>query len=82
MIAVNRHRLADIFDIEATRFETISRNILVMVHFDGAKPDQGRKTLQDEVLALAKKAADRAVQYWANQRKFLRVPGESPTPGQ
>jgi hypothetical protein len=82
MVAVNRQRLADIFDIEASRFEVLSRNILVIVHFDNAKPDQGRKTLQDEVLDLAKKAADRAVQYLAKQRKLLRAPGESPTPEQ
>ncbi len=82
MVAVNRQRLADIFDIEASRFETLSRNILVIVHFDNAKPDQGRKTLQDEVLDLAKKAADRAVQYLAKQRELLRAPGESPTPEQ
>jgi len=79
MLAINRQRLADIFDIEASRFETLSRNILVIVHFDNAKPDQGRKTLQDEVLDLAKKAADRAVQYLANQRTLLRPVGEAPT---
>jgi hypothetical protein len=82
MIAVNRQRLADITDIKATRFENLSRNLLVIVHFDNAKPDQGRKTLQDEALDLAKKAADRAVQYLADQRTFLRAAGESPTPEQ
>jgi hypothetical protein len=82
VLAVNRQRLADVFEIGPSRFETLSRNILVVVHFDNARPDQGRKTLQDEVLDLAKKAADRAVQYLADQRAFLRPPGESPTPEQ
>jgi hypothetical protein len=50
------------------------------VHFDDAKPDQGRKTVQDEVRALAESAANRAVQYLARQRPLLRPPGESPSP--
>lgn len=82
VIAVNRQRLADVFDIEATRYVTFSRNVLVVVHFDEARPDQGRKTLQDELLGLAKAAADRAVQYLAKQRDFLRASGEAPTPQQ
>lgn len=82
MIAVNRQRLADIFEIGASRFETFSRNVFVIVHFDDAKPDQGRKTLEVEALELAQKAADRVVQYFAKQRNLLRPPGESPTPEQ
>jgi hypothetical protein len=82
MIAVNRQRLADIFEIGASRFETFSRNVFVVVHFDDAKPDQGRKTLEVEALELAQKAADRVVQYLAKQRELLRPPGESPTPEQ
>jgi hypothetical protein len=82
VLAVNRQRLADKFEIEATRYETFSRNVLVMVHFDNAKPDQGRKTVQDEVSLLARRAADRAVQYLAKQRELLKPAGEAPTPGQ
>ena len=82
MLGVNRQRLADIFEIEATRYETFSRNVFVIVHFDNAKPDQGRKTVQDEVLELAKAAANRAVQYLAKQRPLLRPAGESPSPQQ
>lgn len=82
MLAVNRQRLADIFEIDVTRYETFSRNVFVIVHFDNAKPDQGRKTVQDEVLDLAKRAANRAVQYLGKQRPLLRAPGESPTPQQ
>jgi len=82
MIAINRQRLADIFDISATRYETFSRNVLVVVHFDDAKPDQGRKTVQEEILSLARRAADRAVQYLAMQRPLLKPAGESPSPGQ
>ena len=82
IIAVNRQRLADIFEIEATRFETFSRNVLVLVHFDKARPDQGRKTVQDEVLELARAAANRTVQYLARQRGTLRPAGETPSPQQ
>ncbi|HEY0769199.1 MAG TPA: hypothetical protein VGD31_02620 [Sphingobacteriaceae bacterium] len=81
VIAINRQRLAEYFEIEPTRFENLSLNMFVLVHFDNAHPDQGRKTVQDEVFDLARKAADRAVQYMAVQRKFLRPAGEAPTPG-
>ena len=79
VLAINRQRLADPFPIGATRYETFSRNVLVAVHFDNARPDQGRKTVQDEVLDTAKSAANRAVQYLAKQRGFLRPAGETPS---
>jgi len=82
MLAVNRQRLADIAEIQATRYETFSRNVLVIVHFDGARPDQGRKTLQDEILELAQSAANRSVQYLGKNRGLLRPAGEQPTPEQ
>ena len=82
IIAVNRQRLADITDIQATRYETFSRNVLVIVHLDGAKSDQGRKTVEVEALDLANKIADRVVQYLALQRELLRPAGESPNPDQ
>ena len=78
-IAVNRQRLLEQDEINATRFETFSRNVFVLVHFDNAKPDFGRKTLQTEVQDLAQRIADRAVQYLAKQRAFLRASGEAPT---
>lgn len=79
ILAINRQRLADLFPIDATRYEAFSRNVLVVVHFDNAQPDQGRKTVQDEVLDTAKTAANRVVQYLANQRSFLRPTGETPS---
>ena len=82
VLAINRQRLAEPFAIGATRYETFSRNVLIVVHFDNARPDQGRKTVQDEVLDTAKAAANRAVQYLAKQRSFLRPVGETPSPGQ
>ncbi len=82
IIGVNRQRLADITDIQATRFETFSKNVLVIVHLDGAKSDQGRKTVEVEALDLANKIADRVVQYLAQQRELLRPAGESPNPDQ
>ena len=82
ILAINRQRLAEPFPIGATRYETFSRNVLIVVHFDNARPDQGRKTVQDDVLETAKAAANRAVQYLAKQRSFLRPVGETPSPGQ
>lgn len=82
IVAVTRQRMADVADVNATRYETLSRNIQVVTHFHNARPDQGRKTLQEQVMELAQAMADRAVQYLARQRAFLRPAGESPTPGQ
>lgn len=82
VLAVNRQRQAETLDIYATRYEAFSRNVFVLVHLDGAKPDQGRKTIEADAEEFAQKAADRVVQYLAKQRDLLRPPGESPTPGQ
>jgi hypothetical protein len=82
MLAVNRQRLAEPVDIDATRYETFSRNVFVIVHFDDAKPDQGRKTIEADAEDFAQRAADRVVQYLGTQRSLLRPPGESPTPEQ
>ena len=79
VLAINRQRLAESFPIYVTRYEAFSRNVLVVVHFDNAYPDQGRKTVQDEVLNTANAAANRAVQYLARQRSFLRASGEIPS---
>lgn len=81
MIAVTRQRLADISGIEAKRYETFGRNVFVIVHFDGVKPDQGRKTVAIEAEDFAKAVADRIVQYLGGKQKdLLRPSGESPTP--
>jgi hypothetical protein len=84
IIAVNRQRLSDnLVDIRATRYSGDARNIQVIIHFDGVKPDYGRKTIEIEAEALAKDAADRIVQYLAgSQRELLRPSGEENTPGQ
>lgn len=81
IIGVNRQRLAEVSDIQASRFETFSRNVLVIVHFDGASSDQGRKTVDVEALDLANKIADRVVQYLAKQRELLKPAGETSEPG-
>ena len=80
IIGVNRQRLAEISDIQATRYESFSRNVLVIVHFDGARSDQGRKTVEVEALDLANKIGDRVVQYLAKQRELLKPAGESSDP--
>lgn len=81
-LGINRQRMADVFDIPATRFEQSARRFFVLVHLMDARPDQGRKSVQTEVLDLAGRAADRALQYLSRQRNFLKPAGESPSPGQ
>ncbi len=80
LIAVNRQRLADVFDIDPSRFVTFSKNVLAIVHYHGAKPDHGRKTIDTESTQLAQRIGDRMVQYLARQRSFLRPPGEEDVP--
>jgi hypothetical protein len=82
IIGINKQRLADTFELEPTRYTNIAPYIFVLIHFDNAKPDQGRKTVQEEVILLAKRAADRVLQYAAKQRGFLKPAGDAPTPGQ
>ena len=82
LIGLNRQRVADRFPMKPTRFETLSRNLFALIHFNDVRPDQGRKTFQDEILELAQTAADRALQYIAKQRDFMKPPGDSPTPEQ
>ena len=53
MIAVNGQRLADIFDINPSRYVTFSKNVFVIVHYHDVKPDHGRKTIDTESTALA-----------------------------
>lgn len=82
MIAVNRQRLADVFKITPSRFATFGNNVFVVVHYYGAKPDHGRKTIDSESMGLAEKIGDRMIQYLAKQREFLRHSGEEEAPGQ
>ena len=82
VVGVNRQRLADTIKIEATRYTNLAPSLFILVHFVGAKPDQGRKTLQDEVMELAKDAADRTFQYLMKQQSFLKPRGDAPTPDQ
>lgn len=82
VIAIDRQRIGRPVDFEPTRNADFSRNMFAVVHFDGARPDQGRKTVQDDVLELAKVAANRGVQYLAGHKHFLRPGGEAPTPDQ
>lgn len=82
IIGVNRQRLADQVNFKPTRYANLAPTLFVLVHFENAKPDQGRKTVQDEVVEFAKTAADRVLQYCVNQKEFLKPRGDSPTPGQ
>lgn len=84
IIAVNRQRLSDnLVEIKATRYAGDARNIQVIIHFDGVKPDYGRKSVGIDAEAFAKDAADHIAQYLAgDQRELLRPHGEENTPGQ
>ena len=82
VIAVNRQRLADVSPIQASRSELLARSIFCLVHFEKAKPDQGRKTLQTRVMELANFAADAAAQYLLKQNALLKPAGEKTTAAQ
>lgn len=82
VIAVDRQRMADIFRVQASRSDLLAQNIFVLVHFDKAKPDQGRKTLQSKVMDLAQIVADEAVQYLLKQSNLLKPAGEKTTAAQ
>lgn len=82
VIAVNRQRMADVLSIKASRSELLAQNVFVLVHFDKAKPDQGRKTLQSQVMELAQYAADAATQYLLKQSALLKPAGEKTTAAQ
>ncbi|MFL5244510.1 MAG: ATP-binding protein [Gemmataceae bacterium] len=82
VIAVDRQRLADITPIKASRWTYVADNTFVLFHFDKAKPDLGRKTIQSKLMELAQAAANSVVQYFANQNTFLKPAGERSTSAQ
>lgn len=81
-LAVNAQRLADLSIIKATRYELFGTKAFVIVHFDGIRPDQGRKTISLKAEEFANDVADRVVQYLGSQKAFLRPPGEVATAGE
>jgi hypothetical protein len=82
VIGLTRQRLADIFPVKASRSELLAQNVFVLVHFDKARPDQGRKTLQSRAMELAQAAADSAIQYLLAQTGLLKPAGEKTTAAQ
>ena len=82
VIGVNRQRLAEYFNVQVSRSELLAQNVFVLVHFDRATPDQGRKTLQSRVMDLAQLAADGAIQYLLKQGGLLKPAGEKTTSAQ
>lgn len=82
VVAVDRQRLADITPIKASRWTYVAENTFVLFHFDKAKPDLGRKTLQSKLMELAQSSADAVVQFIATQNVFLKQAGEKSTPAQ
>lgn len=82
VIGLTRQRLAENFPVKASRSELLAQNIFVLVHFDKARPDQGRKTLQSRVMELAQAAADAAIQFLLTQTGLLKPAGEKTTAAQ
>lgn len=82
IIGVNGQRLADIFEHDAKRYTNLAERLFVLIHYDNAKPDQGRKSIQDELQRLAIRASNSVLQYLAKQRGFLKLPENASTAGQ
>jgi hypothetical protein len=82
VIGVSHQRMAESIRIVASRSDLLAQNIFVLVHFDKAKPDQGRKTLQSRLMELAQIIADDAVQYLLRQGGLLKPAGEKTTSAQ
>ena len=83
VIAVDHQRIAsETIRIQPSRSEYLASNVFVLVHFDKAKPDQGRKTLQPHVMELAQIMADDAIQYLLKQGALLKQAGEKTTSAQ
>jgi hypothetical protein len=81
-IGLNHQRIADITRVQVSRSEFEGQNVFVLVHFTRAKPDQGRKTLQPDVMRLAQTAADDAIQLLLKQNSLLKPAGEKTTSAQ
>jgi hypothetical protein len=82
VIGVNHQRMAESTRIVASRSDLLAQNVFVLVHFDKAKPDQGRKALQSRLMDLAQIAADDAIQYLLKQGGLLKPAGEKTTSAQ
>ena len=82
VIGVSRQRMAETIRIVASRSDLLAQNIFVLVHFDKARPDQGRKALQSRLMELAHIVADDAVQYLLRQGGLLKPAGEKTTSAQ
>jgi transcriptional regulator with XRE-family HTH domain len=82
VLAVDRQRLADVTAIKATKWAYLAEQTFVLVHFEKAKPDRGRKTLQSEFMQVAQSAANAAIRYLADQNSFLKQAGEKSTSAQ
>lgn len=80
VIGVNGQRLAEYFDFKPTRYESLSQNLFLVASLDNAEPDQGRKTLKDEDMESVQRAANRALQWIAGQRDFLRPSSDRSSP--
>jgi len=74
--------MAEAMRVKISRSDLLGQTVFVLVHFYGAVPDQGRKTLQSRVMELAQEAADAAIQYLLKQGGLLKPAGEKTTSAQ
>jgi len=83
VVGVNHQRMAsESISVKTSRSEYLASNVFVLVHFDKASLDQGRKALQPRIMDLAQKIADDAIQYLLRQGTFLKPAGEKTTGAQ
>jgi hypothetical protein len=83
VIGVNHQRMAsESISIKTSRSEYLASNVFVLVLFDKASLDQGRKALQPRIMDLAQKIADDAIQFLLKQGTFLKPAGEKTTGAQ
>jgi len=82
VIGLDHQRIADSIRIQVSRSDFTGQQVFVLIHFEKARPDQGRKTLQTRIMELAQLAADDAVQYLLKQTGLLKPAGEKTTAAQ
>ena len=71
-LATNAMPQGDLFQIPLTRNIGYQNVAHVLIHFDGAEPDLGRKGFQPELQDLAKKLSVAVVNVFLNWRRHLR----------
>jgi hypothetical protein len=77
-LATNLMPQGEIDTIVLTQNTGLTSTTHVVIHFEGAKPDYGRKGFPPEINALAQKLAAAAVRVLRTNKDFLKNEGASP----